>query len=161
VQYRDFNKELGKTGAGLEYDDIIPGSDIHNLIGTFICNSLAVCDTNPDKDKLLEGFPYWERLHGYWRTLPNYNPITVTSDPGQDLESDAVALFGAVLNGDSNEEESVDSLPDADELTPEEQAEIELDADANADDDLYTAFNGVSSIIPSSLCKYALTFHTV
>ena len=35
ILYRDFNTKLGKTGAGLKYEDVTPGSDIHNLIGKF------------------------------------------------------------------------------------------------------------------------------
>ena len=66
MQNHNFKKELRKTGAGLKYDGIIPDSNIHNLISTFISNSLAVCDTNPpDKDKILKDFPYWDHLHGY------------------------------------------------------------------------------------------------
>ena len=49
------------------------------------------------------------------------------------------------LNGDGNDKESV---PDGNELTPEEPAEIELDPDANADDDMYAADNGVSLFLP-------------
>lgn len=45
--------------------------------------------------KLLLGFPIWERLHGFWRTLPSFNPHTVSSEPGQDLEGEALGvLFG-------------------------------------------------------------------
>jgi hypothetical protein len=32
-------------------------------------------------------------LHGYWRTLPNFNPYTVTSDPGQDLAAEALTVL--------------------------------------------------------------------
>ena len=34
--YHDFNIELGRTGAGLDYSDIMPGSNLHNLIGMLI-----------------------------------------------------------------------------------------------------------------------------
>jgi hypothetical protein len=40
-----------------------------------------------------EKFPWWPRLHGYWRTLPNFNPYTVTSDPGQDLADEAHSVL--------------------------------------------------------------------
>lgn len=39
--------------------------------------------------ELEKDFPFWSRLHGYWRTLPNFNPFTVSSEPGQDLEEEA------------------------------------------------------------------------
>jgi hypothetical protein len=38
-------------------------------------------------------FKWWPRLHGYWRTLPNFNPYTVTSDPGQDLADEALSVL--------------------------------------------------------------------
>ncbi|KAJ7233813.1 hypothetical protein C8J57DRAFT_1532137 [Mycena rebaudengoi] len=75
-EYHDFNTELGQTGAGLKYEDITPGSDIHNKI-----------------ELLKASFPWWERLHGYWRTLPNFNPFTVSSEPGQDVAAQALALL--------------------------------------------------------------------
>jgi hypothetical protein len=46
-----------------------------------------------DPEKLLKGFPYWKRLHGFWRTLPNFNPHTASSEPGQDLAGEAMALI--------------------------------------------------------------------
>ncbi|KAJ7085306.1 hypothetical protein C8R44DRAFT_752903 [Mycena epipterygia] len=68
---RDVNKELGQTGAGLRVEDVVAGSDIGNKI---------------------------EQLHGFWRTLPNFNPFTVSSEPGQDIAEQALAL----LTGDTD-----------------------------------------------------------
>jgi hypothetical protein len=46
-------------------------------------------------EKLLLGFPFWKRLHGFWRTLPSFNPHAVSSEPGQDLQAEAIGvLFG-------------------------------------------------------------------
>lgn len=73
----------------------------------------------------MEDFPYWDRLHGYWRTLPNFNPVTVTSSPGQDLEDSARALFG---------QKPIEVCDDgSNSLAPEELAELEADPDADAD----------------------------
>lgn len=36
-----------------------------------------------------EAFPFWECLHGFWHTLPNFNPFTVTSGLGQDIAEGA------------------------------------------------------------------------
>jgi hypothetical protein len=47
-------------------------------------------------DKETENFKWWPRLHGYWRTLPNFNPYTVSSDPGQNLSDEAA---GVLLGG--------------------------------------------------------------
>jgi hypothetical protein len=65
-------------------------------------------------DKLLSGFPIWERLHGFWRTLPSFNPHAVSSEPGQDLEGEALA----VLFGDQEKgiESGVDDADDRDGL---------------------------------------------
>ena len=128
-----------KTGAGLKYDDITPGSDIHNLIGMYIyIPSIGwIVYAEIYQDQLMVDFPYWERLHGYWRTLPNYNPVTVTSDPGQDLESDALALIGGTI-GDGDDAESMHE-----EFPPEERANMELDADADDEDEIYVAGSDV------------------
>lgn len=96
-------------------------------------------------DEMKVDFPYWERLHGYWRTLPNFNPLTVTSEPDQDLEGGALDLF---QNGNSQsaanqlQELGFEDEPPAhpafsatNSLTPEEQLEIEGDPDADGEDD--------------------------
>ena len=44
-------------------------------------------------EQLEQEFPFWKRLHGFWRTLPNFNPYTASSEPGQDLAADALALI--------------------------------------------------------------------
>ncbi|KAK7467555.1 hypothetical protein VKT23_004608 [Stygiomarasmius scandens] len=67
-EYRDTNNRIGKTGAGLDYSQVEEGSALQNLIQQEIAN-----------------FPAWERLHGFWRKLPNYNPFPVSSEPGQQL----------------------------------------------------------------------------
>jgi len=48
---------------------------------------------NYDPEQLEEEFPYWKRLHGFWRTLPNFNPFTASSQPGQNLAGEAKALL--------------------------------------------------------------------
>ncbi|KAJ7645305.1 hypothetical protein B0H17DRAFT_959651, partial [Mycena rosella] len=72
-----FNAELGKTGAGLDYSEIEFDSDIYNKIDEL-------------KDKF--NLPYWDCLHGFWRTLPSLNPTLVTAEPGQDLAAEALKL---------------------------------------------------------------------
>jgi hypothetical protein len=58
--------------------------------------------TQPIVEKETENFKWWPRLHGFWRTLPNFNPYTVTSDPGQDLADEAlVVLIGGQDDRDS------------------------------------------------------------
>jgi len=66
VLYRDFNNELSQRGAGLEYSEVTPGSNISNLIGMqSICFARTLI-AEINIDKLLVNFPYWEHLHGYW-----------------------------------------------------------------------------------------------
>jgi len=92
-------------------------------------------------DELTEDFPYWECLHGYWRTLPNFNPLTVTSEPGQDLEASALELFehghsqpwDLELKGDKSM--LVPTISAHDGFSAEELAEMEADPDAEGDDD--------------------------
>ncbi|KAF8522020.1 hypothetical protein JB92DRAFT_2558186, partial [Gautieria morchelliformis] len=55
-------RELGATGAGLEPEDVTPGSEIANKL-----------------DAIREDFPFWDDLHPMWRELPNYNAVGVTS----------------------------------------------------------------------------------
>ena len=38
-------------------------------------------------------FPYFSRLHGYWASIPSFNPTTVSSYPGQDLGHEAQELL--------------------------------------------------------------------
>ncbi|KAJ7131096.1 hypothetical protein C8R44DRAFT_594956, partial [Mycena epipterygia] len=41
-----------------------------------------------------ESWPWWDDLHGFWRELPNYNPVGVqSSQPGTDHASAAQALY--------------------------------------------------------------------
>jgi hypothetical protein len=88
-EYRQFNEALGRTGAGLRYEDVEEGSSLWNLI-----------------EQLEQDFPYWKRLHGFWRTLPNFNPYTASSEPGQDLASEALALVqGRGQNRDNYEDD--------------------------------------------------------
>ncbi|KIJ96687.1 hypothetical protein K443DRAFT_10432 [Laccaria amethystina LaAM-08-1] len=115
--YLDFNTEFGRTGAGLDYSEVTPGSDIRNLI-----------------DKLKQEFLYWECLHSYWRTLPNYNPLTVSSEPGQDLEAQAMALLNGEDTGEQEKDDSAhDNIDSSNGLSQEELEELEADPDADAE----------------------------
>jgi len=83
----------------------------------------------------MEEFPYWERLHGYWRTLPNFNPHTVTSEPGQPLENEAMALFGVGPDSEWDRDNNSQGVKgDNSSLSPEELAELETDPSADQED---------------------------
>ncbi|KAF8200151.1 hypothetical protein BJ912DRAFT_948114 [Pholiota molesta] len=76
-EYSKHLKELGSTGAGLSPEDVTPGSELANLV-----------------DRICSTWPWWKELHSFWRELPNYNPISVTtSTPGLDHAAEASALF--------------------------------------------------------------------
>jgi hypothetical protein len=109
-KYREFNLELGRTGAGLSVDEIQKDESLSNLLGM---RSLLLSSpiANQTVDKLLHVFPFWKRLHGFWRTLPSFNPHTVSSEPGQDLQGEAIA----VLFGNENKEQDTSRIEDEDD----------------------------------------------
>ncbi|KAF8235111.1 hypothetical protein L208DRAFT_1169058, partial [Tricholoma matsutake] len=75
-EYRILNENMGQTGAGLQFEDVEEGSNMWNLI-----------------EQLEQDFPFWKRLHGFWRMLPNFNTHTASSEFGQDLAANALALI--------------------------------------------------------------------
>ncbi|KAF8463545.1 hypothetical protein DFH94DRAFT_699523 [Russula ochroleuca] len=109
-RYRAANECIGTTGAGLKPGDATPGSEIANII-----------------ELETQKFRWWPRLHGYWQTLPNFNPYTVSSDPGQDLADQAYSvLLGDRGHADSEMDEhrlpdlgnTDTALPDDDNIAP-------------------------------------------
>lgn len=54
---------------------------------------MAYANQKKNSEQLEQEFPFWKRLHGFWRTLPNFNPHTASSEPGQDLAAEALALI--------------------------------------------------------------------
>jgi len=131
VLYCDFNNKLSQTGAGLEYSEVTPGSDILNVIGMQSICFVRTLIAEINIDKLLVNFLHWEHLHGYWQTLPNFNLVTIMSDPGQNLEEEAIALVSGALHVPDNNP----SMPSFEVLSPEECAEVDMDPDAEGDDD--------------------------
>jgi hypothetical protein len=67
-------------------------------------------------------FPYWKRLHGFWHTLPNFNPYTALSEPGQDLAGEARALIQnrrvphVTCDGDNGDDDDDDDNDNNDNL---------------------------------------------
>jgi hypothetical protein len=109
-KYREFNLELGKTGAGLSVDEIQKDENLSNLLGMrSLLLSLPIA--NQTVDKLLRAFPFWKRLHGFWRTLPSFNAHTVSSEPGQDLQGEAIS----VLFGNENKEQDAGRIENEDD----------------------------------------------
>jgi hypothetical protein len=124
--YRLFNEKLGQTGAGLKFEDVEEGSTLSNLIGLFLSLAVAYANCSFFLEQLEQEFPFWKRLHGFWRTLPNFNPYTASSEPGQDLAADALALIQG--RGQENDTGNNDELGFEDDMyyTP-----VNCDADAD------------------------------
>ena len=61
-------------------------------------------------EQLEQEFPFWKRLHGFWWTLPNFNPYTASSEPGQDLAADALALIRGRGQDNENDEDEVEAV---------------------------------------------------
>jgi len=66
-----------------------------------------------DSDSFRSKFPFWERLHGLWRTLPNFNPHPLSSDPGQCIGEQMEALIAA--SGSATVEFAIGGEAEADE----------------------------------------------
>jgi hypothetical protein len=85
-----------------------------NLIGQlafFYIPSESTAHAYRFPELLEQDFPYWKRLHGFWRTLPNFNPYTVSSEPGQDLAAEALALVQGRGQNDEDDEDAIDADP--------------------------------------------------
>ena len=74
-------------------------------------------------------WPWWKELHSFWRELPNYNPICVTtSTPGVDHAGQAAAAFNPDAILESHEESVPTATNEAGaggEVANEEQDELE------------------------------------
>ncbi|KAJ6490010.1 hypothetical protein C8R45DRAFT_767089, partial [Mycena sanguinolenta] len=75
--YRDHVKTLYQTGGGLKPED-----QQSNLI-----------------EKIKQAFPLWDDLDGFWRELPNYNPVGVSNAAGGiDHAARAESLFRSKMS---------------------------------------------------------------
>ncbi len=109
------NEWIGKTGAGLSTDDIAEDSKLWNVIGE--CTPMRQVELNLLSEREKARFPWWERLHGFWRTLPNFNPFTVTSGHGQDIAEDAQQqLLPKASKSLKIDMDDLDTVPDAIEV---------------------------------------------
>ncbi|KAI6043147.1 hypothetical protein EDC04DRAFT_2891416 [Pisolithus marmoratus] len=75
-KYNEANKSLGTMGAGLTTAKLQERLEMKKLL-----------------DKIVTNFPWWEDLHGFWRTNPSYNRVFSTADPGQDFAVSAQQYF--------------------------------------------------------------------
>lgn len=73
-------------------------------------------------EKLEQDFPYWKRLHGFWRTLPNFNPYTASSEPGQDLAAEALMLVQT--RGQKHSDDEYDLIDDDEGITQQVNIQV-------------------------------------
>ncbi|KIJ05855.1 hypothetical protein PAXINDRAFT_35395, partial [Paxillus involutus ATCC 200175] len=74
-KYNEVNSKLGQTGAGMSYEDLVADPSKSNII-----------------QKLVESFPWWPELHGWWRKNPAYNTAYCVADSGQNLAAEALLM---------------------------------------------------------------------
>jgi hypothetical protein len=80
-----------------------------------VCSVLNICAPTTKVfmlDQLISDhkFPIWSRLHGFWRTLPNYNPFLANSGSGQDLDDEFQRLVFSRSNDDVGGEDEEDEV---------------------------------------------------
>ncbi|KAL1758141.1 hypothetical protein FB107DRAFT_247081, partial [Schizophyllum commune] len=114
-KYRESNLKIGQTGAGKRREEITPGSDLDNII-----------------QGIEREFPFWRQLHGWWRTLPNFNPYTTDSEQGQDHTTSAAQVTGYYGAPRLASQATNAALPEhalSHDPTSDDDAEGELDPD--------------------------------
>ena len=93
--------------------------ELSNIIGTSYLNVCGAYVDWPSRSEKLKSdykLPEWELLHGFWRTIPNFNPHMVSSEPSQDLGAKAQdLLFPSRGNGDASGAEEPDTGIEGDE----------------------------------------------
>ena len=64
--------------------------------------------------RLSVDFPYWKRLHGFWRTILTFNPYLHSAEHGQDLAVQAQEFVtgGRKAKGKEKEKECEESNED-------------------------------------------------
>ena len=95
-KYWQINTDLGKTGAGLTVEQLKHNSELSNILGMShlnVCRAYTDWPSRSEKLKSDYKLPEWELLHRFWRTLPNFNPHAVSSEPSQDLGAEAQDLM--------------------------------------------------------------------
>ncbi|KIK19895.1 hypothetical protein PISMIDRAFT_45160, partial [Pisolithus microcarpus 441] len=75
-KYNDANKTLSSSEASLTAKELKGNLQLNKLL-----------------DKILENLPWWEAVHGFWRTNPLNNMVFSTGDPGQDFATGAQWYF--------------------------------------------------------------------
>ncbi|KAI6026058.1 hypothetical protein EDC04DRAFT_2606153 [Pisolithus marmoratus] len=80
-KYNDANKSLGSTRVSLTAMELRENPEMKRLL-----------------DKIIDAFPWWEDLHGFWRINPSYNMVFSMANPGQDFTMEAQQYFSGEKN---------------------------------------------------------------
>ncbi|KAJ7497809.1 hypothetical protein B0H11DRAFT_1639326, partial [Mycena galericulata] len=84
-EYLALCTKLGATGAGLDPGLVTAGTENYYILSRIYRLFSA---------EIRNDWPWWDQLHGFWRELPNYNPVGVqSSEPGTDHAGAASALY--------------------------------------------------------------------
>ncbi|KIK79816.1 hypothetical protein PAXRUDRAFT_160274, partial [Paxillus rubicundulus Ve08.2h10] len=72
-KYNKINKVFSQTGSGITYKELVAEPCSWNIVGKIG----------------LEVFPWWQDLHGWWRTNPAYNMVYSMANGGQNCAAAA------------------------------------------------------------------------
>lgn len=73
-------------------------------------------------------WPWWKEFHSFWRELPNYNPIGVTSSaPGIDHVTSASSLFDPTPSDNVEDDKASAAGPDEEQDKIDSSDESEVD----------------------------------
>lgn len=88
------------TGAGLTKEQM-ETTDFKNKMGK--CSLIVLVRiSKPFTEQIVNDFPWFMRLHGFWYRMPNYNPKTTSSEPGQQFGEEARRLLMPRIQGIRN-----------------------------------------------------------
>jgi hypothetical protein len=94
-KYREKCTQLSLSGSGLTWEELVSTPEQQNLAGVllFILRMGMKILKAYFLAKIQSEFPFFSRLHGFWRSIPSFNPHIVSSHHGQDLQGEAQELL--------------------------------------------------------------------
>ncbi|KAF8191874.1 hypothetical protein K438DRAFT_1762457 [Mycena galopus ATCC 62051] len=109
-----------------------------------------------DDLKVKHNLPYWDRLHGFWHTLPNFNPTVVTSDAGQDIVAQALKLTQRHIEPDDGKEEPLSDWSRSPSPTPATKSTLtRSEGTPPADDNTHPLPNSDNSQSNNSVISFS------
>jgi hypothetical protein len=107
-----------------------PAEQPHRYVRDFVNAILA--EILAEKIKL--AFPHWDELDGFWRELPNYNPICVSNSTGGVDHAAAASLFRK--KADSGDTSGIEDGPEIQFLSSSRAASSALSVGGDEVDQL-------------------------